>query len=145
MAGIAIYYQQHLVRSAGFSFLHHPFDFFQLFHQVQLRRQAPCGVDKHHVFATRLACADGIKGHGCRVAAFFADDFDRVAVRPHGQLFACGGSKGIRSGQQHRCAFAGQVFGQFADGRGFTCAVHARHHDDSGLLLANHQRLLQRF
>ena len=132
------------MRCRSVCLLHHALDFFQLFHQVQLRRQAACGVDQHHVFAARLARAYGIKTHSGRVAAFLADDLHSVAVGPHRELLARCRAKGVGSGQQHAGALLRQMPRELANRRGFARAIDAHHHDDGRLVLAYHQRLFQR-
>ena len=144
LAGVAIDHQQHLVRRRGIGLGDHAADFFQLVHQVQLRRQAPSGVDQHHVLAARLAGGDGVKAHGGRIAPFLADDFDQVAVGPDTQLLACCRAESVCGCQQHQRAFVGQVFGQLANRRGLARAVDADHHDHRGLVQANDQRPFQR-
>ena len=125
--------------------MNYAFDFFQLFHQMQLGRQASGGVDQDHVFTARLAGTDRVKAHRGGVAAVLADDLDRVAIGPDTQLLARCRTKGIGRRQQHASAADRQVFGQFANGCGFACAIHARHHDDGGLVLADDQSLFQWF
>ena len=140
LAGVAVNHQQHLVRRSRIGFGDDAADFFQLFHQVQLRWQASGGIDQHHVFAPCFAGGDGVKTHGGRVAAFLADDFDQIAVGPHRELLARRSAEGVGSGQQHAGAFVGQVLGQLANRGGFARAIDAGHHDDGGLVLTDDQR-----
>ena len=39
------------------------FDFFELFHQVQLRGQTAGGVHQHHIFAAGLTGTDRVEAH----------------------------------------------------------------------------------
>ncbi len=110
---------------------------------MDLRWQAPGGIDQHHITATRFAGSHGIKAQCSRVAACAADDFDHIAIGPYGQLLARCGAEGVCRSQQHALPSLAQVLGELADGGGFARTVYARHHDDGGRVLANHQRLLQ--
>ena len=80
-----------------------------------------------------------------QTALMFASALNRVEVvtfllSRHACKFGNIGLRGLAAR-----SFACQVFCQFTNRRGFACTVHAGHHDDRGLLLANHQRLLQWF
>ena len=132
------------MRRAGQSLADDAFDLFQFVHQVQLRRQPAGGIDHDHVDAARLRRMHGVEGDGGRIAGFLCDHGDVVAFAPDRQLLARGGAEGIAGGQQHRLLMRLQMLGQFADGGGFAGAVDARDHHDQRLMLAQHQRLLQR-
>ena len=125
-------------------FGHDALHFFELVHQVQLRGQAPGGVDQHHVFFARLAGADRVIGHRGRVTAFLADDFYGVALGPDRQLLARSSAKSVGCRQQDAGAAVGQAVGEFANRGGFARTVNARDHDHRGLLRADGQAALQR-
>ena len=132
------------MRRSGIGFLNHPLDLFQLFHQVNLRGQAPGSVHQHHVFLARLAGTHRVKAHCSRVTAFLADDFHRVAVSPDGELLARCGAKGVSRSKQHAGTAVGQVLGELTDAGGLACTVDTGHHDHGGHVLAYDQWLLQR-
>ena len=111
---------------------------------MQLRGQAARGIDQHHILLARLARGHGVEAHGCGVAALLAHDFNGIARGPDAQLLACGCAVGVGRGQQHACAFIGQVLGELAYGRGLARAVDARDHDHGGCELADDQGLLER-
>ena len=102
------------MRSGRVGFLNHTLDFAQLFHQVQLCGQSPCGVDQHNVLAARLAGHDGVKADRSWVAIFLADDLDRIAVSPHTELLTRSGAKSVGRRQQHRSTFIGQMTRELA-------------------------------
>ena len=113
---------------------------------MQLRGQAAGGVDQHHVLAARFASGHGVEAHGGGVAPVLADDVYRVSepLRAHFrsrgpdvQLLTRGCAKGVGSGQQHSRTVAGQMAGEFANGRGFACAVDACDHDNCGFIQSN--------
>ena len=143
LAGVAVNHQQHLMGCGGVGFLHHPFDLFQLFHQMGLGRQAPSGIDNDHVLAPGFAGTDRIKGHGGRVAPRLADDVDPTAVGPDFELFACGRSEGVGGSQQHAGTTLAEVAGEFANAGGFASPIDTGDHDHAGMGLAQAQWFFQ--
>jgi hypothetical protein len=102
LAGVAVDDQQHFVRRAVHALADHALDLLQLFHQVQLGRQAAGGIDHDHVHAARLARLHRVEGDRGRVARFLRNHGDVVALAPDHQLLARGGAEGVAGGQQHR-------------------------------------------
>ena len=74
----------------GIRLLDDAFDFFQLFHQVELCWQPASSIYQHYVFAAGLAGRDCVKTHSGWIASRLRDDIDRVARGPNTQLlFGC--------------------------------------------------------
>ncbi len=132
------------MRRAGNGFLDHPLYLPDLFHQVQLGGQAPGRVGEHDVDAARARGLDGVENHCRGVALFLAYHDDVVALAPDLQLLACGGAEGVARRQQHRQALRLIEFGEFADGGGLACAVHAREHEDERFVRRDVERRLKR-
>ena len=139
------------MRGVGQGFLQHALHFFDFFHQVQLGGQASGGVGQYDVDAAGFCGFHGIETHGGGVAGGLGNHGNVVALAPLLQLLARGGAEGVARGQQHAFALGLEVFGQFADGGGFACAVHTGHHNHKrgfifrGVVFRQRERFFQRF
>ena len=128
------------MRSTFHGFLLGAADAAELFHQVGLRGQPPCGVGNHDIHAAGAACGNSIKDDGGGVAAGLRDDFHAVAFAPDGKLLPGGCAEGVACCEQNAFAVIGKALGKLADGCGFAGAVDAAHHDDAGLGLVRIER-----
>ena len=137
LAVVGVQHNKHFVRCARQRLVDHAFDLFDLFHQMQLRGQAPGGIGQHDIDAARGRRLYGVVHHRSGVAPGLADDGNVIARAPFGQLLACRGAKGVAGGQQHGFTLRLPIMREFADGGGFARAIHPREQDHRGLVPAD--------
>ena len=112
---------------------------------MKLRRQAAGCISQHDIDTARFRGLDGIKTNGCGIACGLRNHGHIVALTPSLKLLTRGGTESIACRQQYRFALRLEIFGQFADRRGFACAVDTGKHNHERLLgFRQDQRLLQR-
>ncbi len=81
----------------------------ELFHQVFLVVEAPCGITDQHIHISGLCRIDGIKYHRSRVRAVSsANHVHPCAVRPLCELVSGSRPKSIRGGNQYLLALSFQ-------------------------------------
>ena len=98
LADVRIKYQQDFVRRARVGLVDDPPDLCDLFHEVELCRQAPGGVGQHDVDTARPRGIDRVEHHRRRISAFLGDDRHAVALAPGLELFAGGRAEGVSGG-----------------------------------------------
>ena len=126
-------------------FLQHAFHFFDFFHQMKLRRQTAGSISQHDVDPARFRGLDGIEANGCGIACGLRNHGYIVALAPSLKLLTRSGTESIACRQQHRFTLRLEVFGEFADRRGFTRAVDTGKHNHERLPgFRQDQRFLQR-
>ena len=131
MPGHSVEHQPHLGGFAGVGFIHHPFDFFEFFHQVVLVVQPPRRVNEQQICAPSPSRGRCVEGHRRRVAAVeSAHRFDAKPVGPHLELSSCRRPEGVSSGKHHLQAASLVILAQLGDGGGFAHPVDPNHHDD---------------
>src|SRR5690606_19711176 len=143
LAGVAVYNQENFMGSLAIGLANHTLDLLELFHQVQLSRQATGSVHHDHTHITSTACMYRIKSHGGGVATILSNNADVIAGAPLNQLFTSSSTEGIAGGQQDFCALLLEGVGQFTDRRGFTCTIHPGNHDNQRLARLQRERFLQ--
>ncbi len=122
----------------------HALDFFQLFHQMQLRGQAAGGIGNHHVATAGATCGYRIKTHRSRIAAFLADNLHTRAISPDAELLTRGCAEGVGRSKQHLLISLGQMLRELANAGCLAGTVHSHHHHHRRCMLANGQCLLER-
>src|SRR5690606_7058893 len=79
LAGVAVYNQENFMGSLAIGLANHTLDLLELFHQVQLSRQATGSVHHDHTHITSTACMYRIKSHGGGVATILSNNAEIIA------------------------------------------------------------------
>ena len=122
---------EHFVRSTGNLFGNDAVNFFQLFHEVRLGVESPCGIHNEYVELFCFRFFAGVVGHSRRVRTLLLlHDFATDSLTPDGQLLDGRRPKRIARGHHDFLAFRRQPFGQFGNTRRFAGPVDARDEHD---------------
>ena len=123
--------EQHLVRGLGEPLGDRALDLLDLLHEVDLRVQAPGGVDDDDVHVPGQRRLDRIVGHRGRVRAVaMPHQCGPRAVGPDGELVHGGRPEGVPRRDHDALARSRITRRELADGGGLAHAVHTHHHHD---------------
>lgn len=131
LSGRSVQYEQHLVGSVGYHFLHHVLYLGQLVHQSHLVVQTSGRVYDDDISLVGYRRTQRIKSDRSRVGPHLLfDDRHSYPFTPYHQLFHGSGTEGVGGTQHHRFPGLLELVGQFTDGGSFSHSVHTHHHDD---------------